>query len=1680
MSPAEADAGRFGLERLRAEVAGQLELPAAELDPDDDLLAVGLDSLAVMRLASRWSADGADVSFADLVEGRSLRDWQLMLLAALAPADHDPAPETTPTLERDPARPFPLTGVQRAYWFGRADGQPLGGVGSHFCVEFDHRPAPGAATLVPERLQQAVASVIARHPMLRARFSGDGEQHVASDSPWPGVLIEDPSRFDEIREQLAHTRMDAAGGELIDVRCFPGPDGRTRTLVKIEMLVSDAQSFGMFLDEIATAYAGEDLPLVEVQFADYVERVHAARVPAVQRARQHWQARLPQLPAGGPALPYRIDPREVSGQRTEQHSRSLEAGQVAALTQAGRTHGLTLSAVFLAAYADTVGRYADEPRFLLTLPVYGREPVLDGVDRLVGDFTNLLLVDVDLTTPRDFWSLATALQHQLHSSTAYAAYSGIDVLHDLAQREGGPVLAPVVLTSAIGVGELFGDRVRGVLGEPVWSMSQNPQVTLDCQITERRGGLHLHWDATADLFPAGMLDAMFDLFVATLLDPAEVDLPLEQRKARRAVNDTGPAHPAEPLAAAAFRQADARPAAVALRCGESSLTFGELRQRAYAVAGALVVRGVRPGDLVGVQLPRGLDQAVAVFGVLAAGAAYLPLGLELPAARRERIVAGAGVRLVLDALPELDGTPIAGSVPVDPDGLAYVIYTSGSTGEPKGVEVSHAAAVNTCAEISRRWAIGPGDVLLALSALDFDLSVYDLFGALGAGAEVVLLAEGEQRSPERWLELAATHGVTVWNSVPALLDVTLGEQERDAGPALERLRVVLLSGDWIGLDLPERLRRWAPEVGIVALGGATEAAIWSNAYDVGPVDPSWTSIPYGYPLAGQRFRVVDRWGRDAPDGVAGELWIGGAGVALGYRGDPELTAQKFPAAADGRWYRTGDLGRYWPDGTLEFLGRRDHQIKLRGHRIELGEVEAALLAHPQVRRAVATLVQEPHPHLAAAVAASEPIADTALREHLLDQLPYAMVPEVIQVLPELPRTANGKVDRAAVFAGLRDQAGRRDRTGRHDDAPVRTTVDDPATLVVLRSLVGELLELAEAPPADANFFGLGGDSLTATRLLTRLETAGLCGGDLRQLLRRPVLADFALTLAATAEPTEIADAIRPDPEHAHDPFPATAVQWAYWLGRQGDFALGQVGTNWYWEFDGSGVDLDRLEDALNVVVRRHPMLCAVFDDNGRQRVLPEVGRLAIETTDDPTLDQLPGLRHAMSHRIGDPGRWPLLEVRALRHGEDRTRLALRFDYLVVDALSIATVLAELGTIYADPETVLPPLTLTFRDYLAAAEPSPGERAAAEDYWAGRLATLPAAPALPLAADPGTIEAPRFERREVRVEPDRWSAIVAESRRHGLTPAAVVLTAYALVLARRSAVAELTVNVTQFDRRDLHPQVGQVVGDFTSLILVPFRPAAGADAVRLIADLQADLWAAMQHRSVSALELMRDLARHTERPTALMPVVFTSALGVGPGITDSRYPWGDQVWGVSQTPQVWLDNQVTVRDGALVCAWDAVEGLFPEALLPELVADFAALLDELAEAADAGWDGWVPDNVPAAPQAEPDAARGSDAADPRPSESPPPQSRPAESPAERLLAGVWQQQLALTGPPGAHDNFFALGGDSLSATRMLQQLARDHGIEVTFRQLVATPRIADLAPLLGAAALGADEIDEGAL
>jgi pyochelin synthetase len=653
------------------------------------------------------------------------------------------------------------------------------------------------------------------------------------------------------------------------------------------------------------------------------------------------------------------------------------------LRERARQRGLTASGVVLAAYAAVLARWTRRPAFSLNLTLFNRLPLHPQVDLLLGDFSSVSLLAVRTRPGQTFADLAAGVTAEMFADLDHRLYSGVEVLRQLAQRRGREAaLMPVVFTSAIGVsaGGSTGQPARRPYG---YGITQTPQVFIDCQAADDTDGLAVYWDVREGIFPPGLVADMFAALAGLLSGLADGDarwdsvdpvwLPEWQLAERTAVNDTTAELPDSLLHDGILASAARTPDAIAVVHPGGSMTYAELVARATGVARALVAAGCGVGQHVAIVMDRGVEQVVAVLGTLLAGAVYIPVDTTQPPARRASLL--AGVRPVLTqswvsttdltdrTVIEVDTIAPAQDPPRvdrDPDAPAYVIYTSGSTGDPKGVVVSHRAALNTIVDINRRFDVTGQDRVLGLAQLGFDLSVYDIVGTLSAGATLVLPDANRPADPSHWADLIAGHGVTVWNSVPAQLRMLVGYLETEPTP-VDSLRLAMLSGDWIPVTLPDQIRALAPDVRVVGLGGATEAAIWSIHHAIDRVDPAWPSIPYGTPLANQGWRVVDPSLRDLPVWVAGELCVTGAGLALGYLGDRELTDARFvvdPATGQ-RLYRTGDLGRYLPGGAIEFLGREDNQVKIRGHRVELGEIESALLAHPSVADAAVVVVGDP-------------------------------------------------------------------------------------------------------------------------------------------------------------------------------------------------------------------------------------------------------------------------------------------------------------------------------------------------------------------------------------------------------------------------------------------------------------------------------------------------------------------------------------------------------------------------------------------------------------------------------------------------------------------------------------------------------------------------------------------------
>ncbi|RKT88968.1 dihydroaeruginoic acid synthetase [Saccharopolyspora antimicrobica] len=987
------------LASLRRTVSEALGVELTAADDDCNLFELGLQSMDLMRLATRLKGAGVDVTFAQLSDDPRLSAWsELVPSAEVVPPK--PQPRTPAARDHDrPDQAYPLTAVQQAYLIGRDADQSLGGIGCHNYIEFD------VAELDPERLERAVGALIQRHPMLRARFAEDATHRILPESPWPGLAVHDfRDRAEEearaaalaLRDRLSHRILDVARGEVIDVQLTRLPGAVDRLHFNIDLLAADLASFRLILLDLCALYDDPDgLDDITYTFGRYLEDQAEIRRAERERARPYWQQRLASLP-GGPKLPLAVAPESVAAPKFVRRYFDFTAEEWPALERRAGEAGVTPAVLLATAYAMVLSRWSGDERFLLSLPLFDRD--LDAhpeIDRIVGDFSGLVLLDVDLSGS-DFAECARAVQKQMHEDIGHAAYTGVDVLRDFVRTDlDSPRTAPVVFSYDLSA-PLIPDEFATRFGDASWMISQTPQIWLDHQIYRTPGGrVRLVWDAVEELFADGVLDAMmsaYETLVRGLLAGEwtdsfpEIPLPADQRERREEVNSTTRAITGNLLHTAFFDHAGDRSGQPALLWGEDGeLAHDELARQALSIAGALSERGVGRGSYVAVVAPKGAEQIAAVLGVLAAGAAYVPIGVDQPAERRARILELSGVRVVLDGSGSLEhagveilpidaamrARPLNAPVAADPADPAYVIFTSGSTGLPKGVELSHRAAVNTVEDINERFDIGPRDRVLAVSALDFDLSVWDVFGFLAVGGAAVLVPESGRRDATEMLALCRRHSVTAWNTVPALLDMVL--TAADDSPLPDTMRLALLSGDWIGLDLPGRLARASGDrCRLIALGGATEAAIWSNSFEVDGVAAGWRSIPYGKPLRNQKFRVVDGRGRDCPDWVPGELWIGGTGVALGYRGDPELTATRFPQRDGERWYRTGDLGRYWPNGDIEFLGRLDHQVKINGFRVELGEIEAALQGHPSVAQAVAVVLTEGRREVAAGVVERAP------------------------------------------------------------------------------------------------------------------------------------------------------------------------------------------------------------------------------------------------------------------------------------------------------------------------------------------------------------------------------------------------------------------------------------------------------------------------------------------------------------------------------------------------------------------------------------------------------------------------------------------------------------------------------------------------------------------------------------
>ncbi|WP_124727925.1 non-ribosomal peptide synthetase/type I polyketide synthase [Staphylospora marina] len=1304
-------------ERLVAEI-WQDFLGVAPVGVHDNFFELGGHSLLAAQVLGKVSERlGKQIPLSVLMENPTIAGL-MENMENIGEQESDSLEASLPELVPEPDKlhePFPLREMQQAQWIGRLGGFNVSDVAAHvyFEIDSDH--------IDLDRLNAAWQKVMERHPMLRTVILPDGRQQILDRPPRYEIRVTDirqespeekERHLKEVRDRLSHIVRPVDQWPLFEICATRIDDRKVRLHLSFELIITDIGSIRILLRDWHRCYKGKEelFEALPFTFRDYVLAEQAIRdTPVYQRSLEYWQERVKTLPPA-PDLPMKTHPETIGKPTFSRIGDRLSPEAWERLKQKAARCGVTPSAVLTAAYSQVLAAWSKNQHFSLNLTVINRMPFHPQVRNMVGEFGTFNLLEVNAADPKPFEDFVRDVQKQIWRDLEHRAVSGVRVLRELARVQGGTsgAVMPVVFTSTIVQDTEPDDVLFDWLGDVTYMISQTPQVWLDHAVIETRRGLELSWVVLDGLFPDGMVEDMFSAYCRFLNALADGEdtwkssrfdwLPERQRRIREQVNATEGPVPDALLQEPFLKQAARKPDHPAVISASGTVTYGELLRRANRIGRQLRGLGARPNHLVGIAVRKGWEQVAAVLGVLQSGAAYLPIDPDLPEERQRYLIehgqvkwlitldgeplpaAGDGVHTLAAASDGWEGPEGEPLEPVArPDDLAYVIYTSGSTGLPKGVAITHRAALNTILDINERFGVGEEDAVLALSSLSFDLSVYDVFGLLAAGGTIVMPESGAGRDPARWIQLIREHRVTVWNTVPALMEM-LAEHALGQGETGLPLKVVMMSGDWIPVQLPDRIRSMADGARIWSLGGATEASIWSIHYPITEVKREWESIPYGVPLRNQTFHVLNERMDPSPEWVPGQLYIGGVGLAQEYWRDQEKTDAGFirhPVTGE-RLYRTGDLGRYLPDGNIEFLGREDFQVKIRGFRIELGEIEAAITGDPGVRTAVVAAVgtDRSHLRLAAFVVPEEPFDQPdgeeasewldRLKQHVAENIPSYMVPVQWLILDQLPLSSNGKVDRKALNRlAMADSQGGGEAAGE--------TADELA--IEIASVVADVLG-TEHVGLHQNFFEMGGDSIMAIQIISRLNARGI------EVTPQDVFAHQTIA--------ELSRVVRKKEPMAASgqtvPVPAEQVAWI----EAGPAAVGQLVLDVPEDFDSAVAEralavLLRHHDALRLRVFRDEKgwMMSVADPDDFEPYIPLIDLSAFsEGEREAALDEmLEEMRKEM-----DLTRGPLLSTALFDLGDGIRKWVWHLHRLAADTTSWSILLRDVSGLYEQLRT----------------------------------------------------------------------------------------------------------------------------------------------------------------------------------------------------------------------------------------------------------------------------------------------------------------------------------------------------------------------------------------------------------
>jgi amino acid adenylation domain-containing protein len=1450
---------------VRELLAQALRCPPERIALDTPFLAMGLDSLQAVDLVRRLERQlGRTLPLTLFFEFQTV-DALVGYLTQQSAAPSADAPE--PQIEAAPAVPFPLAPAQLAFYASQQLYPEL--------PAFTFLRQRVSGPLDTALLRRALEILVARHEMLRAQFAPLAPEQTAPEQhilPADALLAEQwlvlrdtPAEAEALQRELLAQPFDLHRAPLFRVMVAPSPLGGWEVLWSLHHIIADGWSIGVLASELWQVYthlAQGRSPLLQpaAQFREYVSlREDAAQQQLAEQHRAWWAE---QFGKHGAALGWTL-PQDGDGQSDGEvrviHC-DFDAATSARLRERAAEAGVSLFHWLLAAYARCLAEWSAAEAVAINVAEHGRAVRLPAIERMVGCCADQLPLLIEMPQHEALAMLAARVRDGWLDVQRHNAVSALDLAR-LRPAQRGTALRSVGAATfsfaRFSLDELADFPLRI---EELRANTGSAATRLTLVVGEYDGRLSLAWHYAPSSLREETVAQLAERY-AELLTESPVVLP-----------SSASDEPLVPHRILHF--CETTPEAVAVRFAGRDLTYGELGAQSGQLAALLAQHGATFDQPIGLLTLPGIATIVGIVGILRSNATWLLLNSEYPTQRLCAMLKLAGARIVLyqqetesfarqvqAEMPDLvllpaDALPTQPSEPpllrITPDNLAYVIFTSGSTGTPKGVPIPHRAIGNYVTWLIEQFGYTPKDRLLQAAAISFGAAVSQILGPLCSGGTVVPLPAAIVRDPDELLALVERERPTIWRSVPSLWERLLSVIERriaagQPAPALDELRWIGVGGEPLP---PSLVRRWMDIYGerhrIANHYGPSETTINATCYVVpGRPAPEVTRIPIGTAIRNTVTLVVDEQGQPCPPGQVGELLVGGVCLSPGYLGRPDLTAERFiaptPALAAllppqiDRLYRTGDLVRALPDGNLEFIGRSDDQIKIRGYRVELGEIEAVLLQHPAIARAavIAHAADDEHVELVAYLETNRPLPpDAELRRWLLQTLPQYMVPHRFLPLPLLPTTPSGKIDR---------QRLREWQAAPPEIAP--PPADDAPTTESERLLAEVWCEVLKLPNVSRydNFFELGGDSLLILQVLARLKAR--LGMPLRaaQIYQHTSLAELAAEIDRQVAAAAQAQPPIERPAVDESPFPLSPAQLGFALA---EALTPDQPTTWCARLRIVGaLDVTRLEQALNGVVARHGMLRTQILADQRpimQRELASVPPLRIAVEDlSPQIaagadaSALVEARwQAERARRFALSEWPLLRLRVLSLGEREHVLLIAAHHIIGDGWSGLLFGQELLHLYdalmrrTTPE--LPLVRSSFREYVAALA-SQQDTEAAERFWRAQFAEPYRAPTQ--WRKPSHSTSPMVQ-ASVLVEAETLARLRRFAAQHATTLYVLLLGLFARAVRRLAACDDVVIG-TALAGRDLPlPDIERLFGCCATALPLRVRGQLG--------DLQSDL------------------------------------------------------------------------------------------------------------------------------------------------------------------------------------------------------------------------------------------------